>query len=401
MADHRCPMVKTVPYSRDLGGRGTHDGYRCASNSRFAGIATRTPVGRPVRDNAGINPRQRKRARSPGGRRTKGSQARSDLDVVTFVRIACLRPANQIESNAPTLSTSFGPAPLRTEPARSLRPRSRDPAEALLQRKPHTASDSLLECGYPCGAFSTSACLERRNGCLRDPTENETGGGSCAMPVSPPSRACSARPSWSRRRAGSSSKSKEVWNGHTTQVQEATQVATLDHQLRGVRSRFLAACRTALRRLYRRLHGRRPRSSWMLALVKRGSSDGSSAGRRAPTPGTRDANAQHLAIIARASSSMAPVSGLLQAFEADGRRRYVIQLALSVDGRDVSNAELVAALRFQLAAAMRTPSASPCSASRSTSTDHSAPDRRLDRRAAVPTARGQQRHDPDRSPFPG
>lgn len=30
-----------------------------------------TPVGRPVRDNAGINPRQRKRARSPGISRTK------------------------------------------------------------------------------------------------------------------------------------------------------------------------------------------------------------------------------------------------------------------------------------------------------------------------------------------
>ncbi|MBN8889334.1 MAG: hypothetical protein J0H91_03450, partial [Rhodospirillales bacterium] len=44
--------------------------------------------------------------------------------------------------------------------------------------------------------------------------------------------------------------------------------------------------------------------------------------------------------------------GLLQAFEADGRRRYVIQIALSVNGRDVSNDELVAALRFQLGAAL-------------------------------------------------
>jgi hypothetical protein len=62
---------------------------------------------------------------------------------------------------------------------------------------------------------------------------------------------------------------------------------------------------------------------------------------------------EHLAIIAqRFVFDRHQVSGLLQAFEADGRRRYVIQLALSVDGRDVNNAELVAALRFQLAAAM-------------------------------------------------
>jgi hypothetical protein len=61
---------------------------------------------------------------------------------------------------------------------------------------------------------------------------------------------------------------------------------------------------------------------------------------------------QHLAIIAqRFVFDGHQVSGLLQAFEADGRRRYVIQLALAVQGRDVSNAELVASLRFQLAAA--------------------------------------------------
>ncbi|MBA4179649.1 MAG: hypothetical protein C0506_03580 [Anaerolinea sp.] len=46
------------------------------------------------------------------------------------------------------------------------------------------------------------------------------------------------------------------------------------------------------------------------------------------------------------------VNGLLQAFEGDGKRRYVIQLALSIKGREVSNDELVAALRYQLAAAL-------------------------------------------------
>jgi len=44
------------------------------------------------------------------------------------------------------------------------------------------------------------------------------------------------------------------------------------------------------------------------------------------------------------------VNGLLTAFEADDARRYVIQLALSVNGREVSDWELVAALRHQLSA---------------------------------------------------
>ncbi|HMS71503.1 MAG TPA: hypothetical protein PKB03_00575 [Baekduia sp.] len=44
------------------------------------------------------------------------------------------------------------------------------------------------------------------------------------------------------------------------------------------------------------------------------------------------------------------VNGLLTAFDSDGTKRYVIQLALAVNGREVSDAELVAALRHQLAA---------------------------------------------------
>ncbi len=47
------------------------------------------------------------------------------------------------------------------------------------------------------------------------------------------------------------------------------------------------------------------------------------------------------------------LNGLLQAFEgADGDRRYVIHLALSVNGRQVSEDELLAALRHQLTHAL-------------------------------------------------
>jgi predicted GTPase len=44
------------------------------------------------------------------------------------------------------------------------------------------------------------------------------------------------------------------------------------------------------------------------------------------------------------------VNGLLTAFETGASRRYVIQLALSANGREVSVGELVAALRHQLSA---------------------------------------------------
>jgi len=118
--------------------------------------------------------------------------------------------------------------------------------------------------------------------------------------------------------------------------------------------RSAISCRTALGRLYRRLRGRRPavivdarpRQAWQLRRLICRTARAYAKALGTPVP-------ERLAIIAqRFVFDGHQVSGLLQAFEADGRRRYVIQLALSVDGRDVSNAELVAALRFQLAAAM-------------------------------------------------
>ncbi|MGE0600644.1 MAG: hypothetical protein AB7J35_05255 [Dehalococcoidia bacterium] len=44
------------------------------------------------------------------------------------------------------------------------------------------------------------------------------------------------------------------------------------------------------------------------------------------------------------------VNGLLTAYQSDDEKRYVIQLALSVNGRDVSDGELIAALRHELSA---------------------------------------------------
>ena len=118
--------------------------------------------------------------------------------------------------------------------------------------------------------------------------------------------------------------------------------------------RSSTSCLRTLGRLSRRLRERRPavivdarpREAWQLRRLIRRTARAYAKALGTPMP-------EHLAIIAqRFVFDGHQVSGLLQAFEADGRRRYVIQLALSVEGRDVSNAELVAALRFQLAAAM-------------------------------------------------
>lgn len=55
-------------------------------------------------------------------------------------------------------------------------------------------------------------------------------------------------------------------------------------------------------------------------------------------------------IVQRVVFESRQVNGLLTAFETGATRRYMIQLALSVNGREVSDGELVAALRHQLSA---------------------------------------------------
>jgi len=60
-----------------------------------------------------------------------------------------------------------------------------------------------------------------------------------------------------------------------------------------------------------------------------------------------------LVVVQRVVHEGRQLNGLLQAFDApDGDRRYVIHLALSVNGRAVSDDELLAALRHQLTRAL-------------------------------------------------
>lgn len=60
-----------------------------------------------------------------------------------------------------------------------------------------------------------------------------------------------------------------------------------------------------------------------------------------------------LVVVQRVVHEGRQLNGLLQAFEgADGNRRYVVHLALSVNGRQVSEEELLAALRHQLTGAL-------------------------------------------------
>ena len=60
-----------------------------------------------------------------------------------------------------------------------------------------------------------------------------------------------------------------------------------------------------------------------------------------------------LVVVERVVHEGRQINGLLQAFEGpDGNRRYIVHLALSVDGRQVSDDELLAALRHQLTGAL-------------------------------------------------
>ncbi len=60
-----------------------------------------------------------------------------------------------------------------------------------------------------------------------------------------------------------------------------------------------------------------------------------------------------LVVVQRVVHEGRQLNGLLQAFEVtDGDRRYVVHLALSVNGRQVSEDELLAALRHQLTRAL-------------------------------------------------
>lgn len=127
--------------------------------------------------------------------------------------------------------------------------------------------------------------------------------------------------------------------------------------------RWTIACREQFRRIliatgrkahqtYRRIRRRWPtviadaprREAWQLRRLVRRTARGYSKALGVSLP-------DGLAIIVqRVVFDSRQVNGLLTAFESDGTRRYVIQLALSVGGRDVSDGELLAALRHELSA---------------------------------------------------
>ncbi len=121
---------------------------------------------------------------------------------------------------------------------------------------------------------------------------------------------------------------------------------------RGQTRRILIAGARKVRQIYRRIRGRRltiiadasRREAWQLRRLVRRVVRGyaKALGVGLPTG---------LAIIVqRVVFDGRQVNGLLTAYQSDDEKRYVIQLALSVNGREVSDGELIAALRYELSA---------------------------------------------------
>ena len=121
---------------------------------------------------------------------------------------------------------------------------------------------------------------------------------------------------------------------------------------RGQARRILIASARRVRQIFRCIRGHRPtvivdaprREAWQLRRLIRRAARGYAKALGVELPGGLAIIVQRVAFDGR------QVNGLLTAFEADSSRRYVIQLALSVNGREVSDGELVAALRHQLSA---------------------------------------------------
>ncbi|NJD66845.1 MAG: hypothetical protein FIB00_16675 [Chloroflexi bacterium] len=127
--------------------------------------------------------------------------------------------------------------------------------------------------------------------------------------------------------------------------------------------RWTIACREQFRRIlivtgrkahqvYRRIRRRWPtvivdaprREAWQLRRLVRRTARGYAKALGVSLP-------NGLAIIVqRAVFDSRQVNGLLTVYETGDAKRYVIQLALSVGGREVSDGELLAALRHQLSA---------------------------------------------------
>ncbi len=121
---------------------------------------------------------------------------------------------------------------------------------------------------------------------------------------------------------------------------------------RGQTRRSLIAGARTVRQIYRRIRNRRltiiadapRREAWQLRrLVRR------VARSYAKALGVSLPNGLAI-IVQRVVFDGRQVNGLLTAYQSDDEKRYVIQLALSVNGREVGDGELVAALRHELSA---------------------------------------------------
>ena len=127
--------------------------------------------------------------------------------------------------------------------------------------------------------------------------------------------------------------------------------------------RWTIACREQTRRIliasghkaqqaYRRVRGRRltvivdapRREGWQLRRLIRRTARGYAKALGVSLPNGLAIIVQRVVLDGR------QVNGLLTAYQSDSEKRYVIQLALSVNGREVGDGELVAALRHQLSA---------------------------------------------------
>jgi len=119
---------------------------------------------------------------------------------------------------------------------------------------------------------------------------------------------------------------------------------------RGQTRRILIAGARKVRQIYRRIRSRRltiiadapRREAWQLRrLVRR------TARSYAKALGVSLPNGLAI-IVQRVVFDGRQVNGLLTAYQSDDEKRYVIQLALSVNGREVSDGELIVALRHEL-----------------------------------------------------
>ncbi len=116
--------------------------------------------------------------------------------------------------------------------------------------------------------------------------------------------------------------------------------------------RILIATGRKAHQVYRHVRGYRPtivvdaprREAWQLRRLMRRTARGYAKALGVGLP-------NGLAIIVqRVVFDGRQVNGLLTAYQSDDEKRYVIQLALSVNGREVSDGELIVALRHELSA---------------------------------------------------